>query len=289
MGKCRTGKLVGTLRNGASYVIQCGPMSLSIHCTYARYGGLSERGDDILSGMGRHKAWMSVDLPSFAIKHCISQDLASMYKVLLCSCFSAGITTVSGLFPGRRRDIPNFGDLAASINWGRQSVEPQLLELNSPLIRICRVPQVSLLRPGSSIAPIPRYNLPMSRTAELLEEARQLPPAISTGSSKTFSAKKTAARKRNALRWQKEVASRSRATRNGSAPGGRALADTSGTFRMKSRQGHRQHTRRAREAQRRKPVHEGDLESPALSATARIVATIAEDSIQGAELAQDGF
>jgi hypothetical protein len=123
-GNAGPAKLVGTLRNGASYVIQCGPMSLSIHCTYARYGGLSERGDDILQRpWDDHKAWMSVDLPKLRNQALYqSGDLASMYKVLLVFVFLCWNNNCLGVyFLGDGVTIPNFGDLAASINWGRQS------------------------------------------------------------------------------------------------------------------------------------------------------------------------
>jgi hypothetical protein len=123
-GNAGQAKLAGTLRNGASHVIHCGPMTFSIHCTNAKYGQLSERGDGILQRpWDDHSAWMSVDLPKLRTQ-ALSEagELANMYKVLLVFVFLCWNDNCLGVyFPGEGVTVPNFGDLAASINWGRQN------------------------------------------------------------------------------------------------------------------------------------------------------------------------
>jgi hypothetical protein len=66
---------------------------------------------------------MSVDLPKLRNQALYqSGDLASMYKVLLVFVFLCWNNNCLGVyFLGDGVTIPNFGDLAASINWGRQS------------------------------------------------------------------------------------------------------------------------------------------------------------------------
>jgi len=123
-GNAGPATIVGTLRNGASLVIRCGPMSFSVHCTNARYGEPSERDDDVLQRpWNDHKAWMSVDLPQLRNQELDqSGDLANMYKVLLVFVFLSWNSNCLGVyFPGEGVTVPNFGDLAASINWGRQN------------------------------------------------------------------------------------------------------------------------------------------------------------------------
>jgi hypothetical protein len=99
-------------------------MSFSIHCANARYDGEGERGDDILQRpWNDHKAWMSVDLPKLSNKALYEAgDLAKMYKALLVFVFLCWNNNCLGVyFPGEGVTVPNFGDLAGSINWGRQS------------------------------------------------------------------------------------------------------------------------------------------------------------------------
>lgn len=104
--------MVGKLGDGSSHVIQCGPMSFSIHCTNARYGQISERGVGILQRpWDDHKAWMSVDLPSLRNQALYqSGDLANMYKVLLVFVFLSWNNNCLGVhFPGEGVTVPNFG------------------------------------------------------------------------------------------------------------------------------------------------------------------------------------
>jgi hypothetical protein len=123
-GNAGQAKLMGTLRDGASHLVQCGPMFFSIHCTDSRYGQSSERGDDVLQKPWHdHQAWMSVDLPNLRNEPLYqSGDLGKMYKVLLIFVFLCWTSNCLGVyFPGEGVTVPNLGDLAGSINWGRRN------------------------------------------------------------------------------------------------------------------------------------------------------------------------
>jgi hypothetical protein len=116
--------LVGTLRDSASYVFQCGPMSISVHFTNARYGGPASGGSDILQRpWNDHTAWISVDMPTQrnqALHQ--SGSLGEMYKVLLIFVFlSWSNNCLAVYFPAEGVTIPNFGDLAGNIQWARHA------------------------------------------------------------------------------------------------------------------------------------------------------------------------
>lgn len=117
-------KFMGTLREGASHIIQCGPLTISIHCANARYGQMNERGNDALQRpWDDHHAWMSIDLPNLRNETLYrSCELANMYKLLLVFVFLSWDNNCLGVyFPGEGVTIPNFGDLAGCIQWARRS------------------------------------------------------------------------------------------------------------------------------------------------------------------------
>lgn len=123
-GNAGPAKLIASPHEGASRLIQCGPLSFSIHCANAKYGEQTGHGGNILQRpWDDHKAWMSVDLPLLRNEALYqSGELANMYKVLLVFVFLGWSNNCLGVyFPGEGVTVPNFGDLAASINWGRQN------------------------------------------------------------------------------------------------------------------------------------------------------------------------
>lgn len=66
---------------------------------------------------------MSVDLPNLRNEALFrAGELGNMYKVLSIFVFLCWTNNCLGVyFPGEGVTVPNFGDLAASINWGRRS------------------------------------------------------------------------------------------------------------------------------------------------------------------------
>ncbi len=117
-------KMAGALREGASLVIQCGPLSYSVHCTRERYSNPGPQPMEILQNpWNDHTCWMAVDLPNLRNEALFrARDLGMMYKTLLIFVFLSWSNNCLGVFfPGERTTVPNFGDLAASINWCRQA------------------------------------------------------------------------------------------------------------------------------------------------------------------------
>jgi hypothetical protein len=115
---------VGTIREGASYALQAGPLYFSVHFSEARYGGVAAVGDDVLQRpWNDHQAWMSVDLPNQRNEVlCRSGDLGSMYKTLLVFVFLSWSNNCLGVyFPAEGVTIPNFGKLAGCFQWGRRA------------------------------------------------------------------------------------------------------------------------------------------------------------------------
>ena len=117
-------RLVGTMRDSASHAFQCGPMYFAVHCAQARYGGEVSGGSDILlRPWNDHRAWMSVDMPNQRNEALYrSGALGDMYKVLLVFVFLSWSNNCLAIyFPAERITIPNFGDLAGNIQWGRRA------------------------------------------------------------------------------------------------------------------------------------------------------------------------
>lgn len=121
-------KLVGTLRKRQTYVFSCttscGPLWFSIHTRAERYGSAGQERLEIMQRpWDDHKAWMAIDSPHSKIVKLIEQGaLAEVYKCLLIYAFKVWSPNILAVFfPAERLTIPNFGDLAGSINWGRRS------------------------------------------------------------------------------------------------------------------------------------------------------------------------
>ena len=117
-------RLVGTLRDGGSYVVQCGPLSFSVHFANARYGATSLAGNEFLQRpWDDHKAWMSVYLPNMRNEALYrSGELGKMYQILLIFVFLCWTNNCLAVyFPGKGVTIPNLGDLASCIQWGRRN------------------------------------------------------------------------------------------------------------------------------------------------------------------------
>lgn len=123
-GKAGAPSVAGTLRDGASLLIQCGPLSYSVYCSHERHGKSGRQPMEILQRpWDDHTCWMGVDLPNLRNEALFrAGDLGMMYKTLLIFVFLAWNNNCPGVvFPGEGITVPNFGDLAASINWARRT------------------------------------------------------------------------------------------------------------------------------------------------------------------------
>jgi hypothetical protein len=118
-------KLLGTLRKKASFVFTCGTLWFSIHCQARPYGGGEgkEPTEVLQRPWDEHKAWMSIDLPHAKnVKLKQENALGDTYKMLLIYAFKVWSPNVLAVFfPAERTTIPNFGDLAKSIQWARRN------------------------------------------------------------------------------------------------------------------------------------------------------------------------
>jgi|SRR5580658_1130521 hypothetical protein len=121
-------KVIGTLREKRSYafsrVTSHGPLWFSIHTEARKYGSEGQEPLEILQRpWDEHLAWMAIDSPHTTIVKLLKEDaLEDIYKCLLIYVFKVWSPNVLAVFfPAERTTIPNFGELADSIKWGRRS------------------------------------------------------------------------------------------------------------------------------------------------------------------------
>jgi hypothetical protein len=117
--------LLGTLRQKRSYIFHCGKTAFSIHCETRPYG--NGEGREPLEALQRpwdeHKAWLSVDFPYGKNRKLSAEgELGNVYKMLLIYAFKIWSSNALAIFfPGEHVTVPNFGELAESIQWGRRT------------------------------------------------------------------------------------------------------------------------------------------------------------------------
>jgi hypothetical protein len=107
-----------------SHVLRCGAFFFSVHYAAERYSSIGEEGLEILQRpWTEHTAWMSVDMPNQRCKELKTTNaLGDSYKLLLIYAFKSWSEDCLGVhFPAEGITIPNFGDLAQSIQWGRRN------------------------------------------------------------------------------------------------------------------------------------------------------------------------
>ncbi len=121
-------KLIGTLQKKQSYTFSCltssGPLWFTIHTQARNYGSVGREPTEILQRpWDEHRAWMAIDSPHTKVVKLINENaLAEIYKCLLIYAFKVWSPNVLAVFfPAERLTIPNLGDLAPSIQWGRQT------------------------------------------------------------------------------------------------------------------------------------------------------------------------
>ncbi len=121
-------ELLGTLRESASFVFSLktakASTTISVHTQPQPYGGSGREPTEFLQRpWDEHKAWMSIDLPNGrSRKLSTEKSLGYVYKVLLIFAFKCWNPNVLAVFfPGEGVTIPNFGELAACIQWARRS------------------------------------------------------------------------------------------------------------------------------------------------------------------------
>jgi hypothetical protein len=115
---------LGALKNSASYILRCGGLLFSVNCGTGRYGVEGQESTEALQRpWDQHKAWMSIDLPNARNEELRKAgDLGGSYKLLLIFAFKSWSQNCVGIyFPAESITIPNFGELAESIEWARRN------------------------------------------------------------------------------------------------------------------------------------------------------------------------
>jgi hypothetical protein len=95
-------------------------MVFASHTQPQPYGGGGREPTEFLQRpWDDHRAWMSIDMPKGRNRSLSEQRaLGLIYKVLLVYAFLMwGPNTLAVFFPGEGVTIPNFGELAACIQW----------------------------------------------------------------------------------------------------------------------------------------------------------------------------
>ena len=109
-----------------------GSMVLAVHLQPQPYGAAGREPTQFLQRpWDEHRAWMSIDMPNGRNRELSKQTArGTIYQVLLvCAFLLWGPNTLAVFFPGERVTIPNFGGLAACIQWAR-SAGPDMSFLN---------------------------------------------------------------------------------------------------------------------------------------------------------------
>jgi len=111
-----------------SYLFSCqtgpGTLFIAIHTQPQSYAtGGQEPTEFLQRPWDDHAAWMSIDMPNGRNRKLAEkQGLSTVYKMLLIFAFKIwGANTLAVFFPAERITIPNFGDLAACIQWARRT------------------------------------------------------------------------------------------------------------------------------------------------------------------------
>lgn len=116
--------LLGTLRQKRSYIFNCGKIAFSVHCEPLPYGGEGREPLEVLQRpWEEHKAWISVDFPYVKNTQLSAEgELGNVYKMLLIFVYKLWSgNALAVFFPAERVTVPNFGELADSIQWARRA------------------------------------------------------------------------------------------------------------------------------------------------------------------------
>jgi hypothetical protein len=117
-------ELIGVVNHGASYALRSGKFFFAVNQAGRRYKIKGhERSDLLQRPWSDHMAWLAIDMPTQSSAKLREIDsLGSAYKLLLIYAFLYwSPNCLSVYFPAEGVTVPNLGDLADSINWGRRN------------------------------------------------------------------------------------------------------------------------------------------------------------------------
>jgi hypothetical protein len=116
-------ELAATENGGSTYILQRGSKVFSIHQGRKPYDVEGQEPTQILQRpWDEHRAWLSVDMPLVAKGLRETAAWGESHKLLLIYAFKSWSPNCLGIFfPTEGVTVPNLGDLAESIRWGRQN------------------------------------------------------------------------------------------------------------------------------------------------------------------------
>jgi hypothetical protein len=115
---------IGKLKDSASYIFRSGGLIFSVNFGAGRYCVEGREHLEVLQrAWDEHTSWMSIDMPNETNDHLYkTKALGSSYQLLLVFAFKSLSANCTGVyFPAESVTIPNFGELAGSIQWCRKN------------------------------------------------------------------------------------------------------------------------------------------------------------------------
>ncbi len=117
-------ELMSVANGGKSYVLTSGTFVFSVNLGAGPYGLEGQEPSEAQQRpWDEHKAWLSVDAPTAKVEKLRqSKALGGVYQLLLVYALKSWSPNCLGIyFPSESITIPNLGDLAQSLQWGRQN------------------------------------------------------------------------------------------------------------------------------------------------------------------------
>jgi hypothetical protein len=116
-------ELAATEDSGSTYTLRRGNKAFSIHQGRRPYDVEGQEPTEILQRpWDEHRAWLSIDMPLVAEGLRETKAWGESHKLLLIYAFKSWSPNCLAIyFPAEGVTVPNLGDLAESIRWGRQN------------------------------------------------------------------------------------------------------------------------------------------------------------------------
>lgn len=117
-------QLISVANGGKSYILTSGKLAFSVNFGSGSFG---LEGQEPTEGQQRpwdeHRAWLSIDAPTANVEKLrSSKTLGAVYQLLLVYAFKSWSANCLGVyFPAEAVTIPNLGELAEGIQWGRKN------------------------------------------------------------------------------------------------------------------------------------------------------------------------
>ena len=117
-------ELMTTTNHGKSYVLTCDTFVFSVNLGGGRYGLEGQEPSEAQQrAWDKHTAWLSIDAPTAKVEELRkSKALGGVYQLLLVYALKSWTPNSLGIyFPSQSVTVPSLGDLAQSLQWGRQN------------------------------------------------------------------------------------------------------------------------------------------------------------------------